>query len=286
MRNDQTPLPHRHQKPTHTSLIRALATSLALLASLIAHQTYAEDRFPDREKFSLSVGNFHVTKMSTDLTVGKAAGAAGVSVSFERTLNLPDGVDVQRLDGYYRFNRKHRLDFSYWNIGRTGNITLPVPINIGGVIFDGDVASTGSSQIIKALWSYSFINDTDYEFWLGAGVYINSVKSTITDVSTPANTVSLDSTAPLPIFSFRGAWHITKKFKFEAKQDLFFLEYGGLSGTLSDFSLAIEHRTFKHIGFGGSLNHFNTNAQVTVEGTDSEMNRRYNGAMVYMKGVF
>ena len=258
------------------------SVSLALLMSMFASTVLADEDNPRDPKLVFNVGLYHLSGISTDLLVTDGSGVA-VGLSFENTLNMPTIADVQRLDGYYRYSERNRIEFSYYGVKRSGTVNLPSTINIGGATFVGDTTSTSESTILKAVWSHSYIKDKKFDFGIGGGVYLNSTKSTITDVGTPSNNVSADVTLPLPVFSLRGAWNIRPKLKLWAKQDLFVLDIADLSSALTDFTLALEHQTTKNVGIGANVNYFNTTASTTINGDEARILRRYRGAMVYAK---
>jgi len=259
------------------------SVSLALLMSMFASTVLADEDNPRDPKLVFNVGLYHLSGISTDLLVTDGSGVA-VGLSFENTLNMPTIADVQRLDGYYRYSERNRIEFSYYGINRSGTVDLgPTGITIGSVPFTDETSSTSESTILKAVWSHSYIKDKKFDFGIGGGVYLNSTKSTITDVSAPSNNVSADVTLPLPVFSLRGAWNITPKLQLWAKQDLFVLDIADLSSALTDFTFALEHQTTKNVGIGANINYFNTTASTTIDGNDARILRRYRGAMLYAK---
>ncbi|KPK11080.1 MAG: hypothetical protein AMJ68_07020 [Acidithiobacillales bacterium SG8_45] len=251
--------------------------------SLYSTTSWADEDNPRDPKLVFNVGFYHLSGISSDILATDGSGLS-VGVSFENTLNLPNSADVQRLDGYYRYSDRNRIEFSYYGISRTGVVDLTgTPVNIGGVIFNDVTASTNESTILKAVWSHSYIKDKKFDFGIGGGVYLSSAKATVYDVGTPSTNVSTDVTLPLPVFSLRGAWNIRPKLKLWAKQDLFVLDVADLSSALTDFTIALEHQTTKNVGFGANLNYFNTTASTTINGNDARILRRYRGAMVYAK---
>lgn len=265
---------------------RWIAASLVLLTSFATYPTFAGEILPYHNRFKIRLGGFHVTKMSTELSFRRSGAVGGASISFENTLDLPENVDVGKLSGYYRINRNQRIDFSYYDLKRNSTSTLPVEIDFGGgVVYPSgtDIRTNADSQILNALWSYSFINDKTYEFGLGAGLYISKKEMSIEDIN-PATqpTVSGTVTAPLPVFNFRGDWNITRKWRMGVEQTIFLVDLGTLQGALSNFEWRIEHQTFKNLGFGSALNYFSSNAQVTANGRDADINSRYNGLFVYL----
>jgi hypothetical protein len=268
----------------HTRLmpIRLMSAALALLMAMFSTTAWSDEDNPRDPKFRINIGAYKLSGISTDLLVYDTTGTAGVGLSFENTLNMPNTADVQRFDGYWRYSERNRIEFSYYGVNRVGFATLSSPVTIGGQPFDGDVTSTSEATILKAIWSHSYIKDEKFDFGIGGGVYINSSKSTLSEVNPAGSTVSADVTVPLPVFSLRGGWNMTSKWSLWVKQDLFLLDLADLSSALTDFTFAIEHQTTKNVGVGFNVNYFTTVASTTVEGRPAELQRRYRGAMIYM----
>ena len=68
----------------------------------------------------IRLGNYYVTRANTDFTVLNSGGA-GTSISFSKDLGGETTDSVPRLDGYYRFNDRHRLEFGNFTFDR--NVT-------------------------------------------------------------------------------------------------------------------------------------------------------------------
>jgi len=283
MYNNKTAL-RRHQKSARSVFIQTLATGLVLLTLFATYPTFAGEILPYHDRFKLRLGGFKVTKMSTELSFRQTGGIGGASVSFENTLDLPENVDVGKLSGFYRINRNQRIDFSFYDLNRSGVSTLPFDLDIGGVLYPTgtNVRATAASQFLNALWSYSFINDEEFEFGLGGGLYISKKNMSIEDVAAVLPTVKGGVTAPLPVFNFRGDWNMTRKWRMGVEQTIFLVDIGSLAGALSNFEWRIEHQTFNNLGFGAALNYFSSNAGLTANGNDAEINSRYNGLFVYL----
>ena len=282
----------RSECPTTSAYVsRSCALNLTLMTAIVfgifSDPVLAADGEPDNDKFVFKVGLYLVSSMSTELRVDPAAGI-GTSIGLEQTLNMPDNVQVQRFDGHYRFNNKQRFEFSYFEISRGGYIdcTGCAPLTVGNVTLNPGIwTSYGQTKVLKGLWSHSFINDDKYEFGLGAGLHITSSSTDIASSGGGGN-ISENFTLPLPVFSFRGAWHITPKLKLEGKQDMFLVEFGGSRGAMVDLTLRLEHQTTRHVGFGLGTSLLSTRAQTVVDGYNTELNASYRGTMLYAKAVF
>lgn len=276
-----------HQNSVRSRISRQLAIGLAILVLLATSQSFAAPLEDFQKRFVLRAGGFHVSKMSTELTFGKTGGAAGTSISFENTLDLPNTVQVGKLSGFYRINRNQRIDFFYYKVDRNSTGVTPITFDIGSANFTaGDTVNTiANSDFISALWSYSFINDEKYEFGLGGGLYLSNKEMIIDNISSGSDTASGTATAGLPVFNFRGDWNITRKWRMGVEQNIFLVDLGTLSGALSNFEWRIEHQTFKHLGFGAALNYFTSSADLSANGIDADIRTSYNGLFIYLKGA-
>jgi len=77
-------------------------------------QTYA---FPDR--WMIRLGAYVVDGADTQVSVNSDVGL-GTSIDYERDLGGDDSDTIPRIDAYYRFNARHRIDFTAFNVTRKG----------------------------------------------------------------------------------------------------------------------------------------------------------------------
>ena len=103
----------------------ALALTLAISAPGALAQRYDDSSIDDR--LTLRLGTFSVRDYSTRVRIDSSDGVLGTVLDFEDLLAVDGKADVGRLDGHYRFDRRHRVDFSYFAIDRSGRATLTVP---------------------------------------------------------------------------------------------------------------------------------------------------------------
>ena len=90
-------------------------------------------------------------------------------------------------------------------------------------------------------------------------------------------------TAPLPTIGAFGAYALNEKLLIEARISYFSLNYDKYSGHLVDAGVAIEHRTFKHLGFGVGWEYLDIELDVE-EGRKTEKYRvEFRGPMLYAK---
>ena len=71
----------------------------------------------DDSSFSLSVGAF-LTERNSKARVDSTNGDRGTEVDLEDDLGLDNSDAVVRVDGFWRFAEKHRIDFSVFDLSR------------------------------------------------------------------------------------------------------------------------------------------------------------------------
>ncbi len=236
----------------------------------------------DSDRFSLKLGSFSVRDYSTRVRIDSSAGVVGTVLDFEDTLRVDDSVVVARLDGYYRFNPRHRLNFSYFDIDRNGTATLTQDVQFGEQTFTAgtSVLSDINTEIIKLGYSYSFIHVGEFEFGIGGGLHLTKVEVGLQG-STGGQAQRVDGTSPLPVFSFRGEFNFTPKLSVQGRNEVFFISTDSYKGSFSDFLLALDHQTFDNVGFGLGFNRINFDLEATDGALRGEVETNYNGWLLY-----
>jgi len=261
---------------------------------------WAQNRYDDHEmedRFYITLGAFAQTEMRTTIRIdAKTPGgaiAAGTVVGLESLFDVDDKLATVRLDGWYRFTKRHRIAWTYWATKREGLSTYNggESIEIGEIVIDpgARISSEDKSQLIAFNWSYSFINTSKYEAWLGTGLNFRTVDTTIDVVLTPGGTPSqaqesAAATVPIPTINFGGRYNFGKRWRMLLMQQLFGIKIGDFSGKLSNTRLLAEVNITKKFGLGGGFERFNF--QVEAEGDDfaGELDTSYTAFTLYLKG--
>lgn len=146
--------------------IVARVISTALLIILITAgmsrtvEAHENGGFVGRDKFKLSLGAFFVQRTSSTLRLDTTVGDAiniGTSLDWDRDLSGDTHVTVPRIDGYYRFSTKSRVDFSWFDISLKGGIELTKDIDFGDIHFPAGevIRSEFDISTIKASYNYT-----------------------------------------------------------------------------------------------------------------------------------
>ena len=98
-----------------------------------AGQAFADDAtdLAFGNDYMLRLGAYFVNSANTELSVNSSTGGLGTSIDYQRDLGGEGNKTIPRLDAYYRFNDRHRIDFSTFKIDRAGSATLALDVNIG-----------------------------------------------------------------------------------------------------------------------------------------------------------
>ncbi len=259
---------------------------VTLLFPLLVHAQ--EEPLPD--KLKIEVGEFFVTRAQTTLSLAATAGifAAGTLLNFEEDLGLSSRENVPRIDGYYRFGKRSRMDFSYFNIKRSGIATTgDDPIDFGDITIPPNtplVQSFFNEEVYKATYGLSFYNVPKAEFGLSAGLFIAKIGVGMTaptiDVSDSAK-----GTAPLPVVGAYLRYKISRRWSFAAKGDFFYLVVGDYEGNLTDLRLNLEHQTWKNVGFGFGFNGIQTSLKATDGDLTGSFDNTISGFQAYVFGA-
>ncbi len=197
----------------------------ALAAALILYVPTASAQEEDFDHFSISLGVFF-TDRANKTQLNGTLGDSGTVVDLEADLGLDRSDTVFRIDGYYRFNERHRIDISVFDLGRTKTKVIDEEIEWGDTLYpiNTSIASEFDLAIYKLAYTWSFMRRDKGYLGLTAGLYIASFGTELS--AEDIGSVESDTlTAPLPVVGLRGQYDISEKFSFLASGEIFALEY-------------------------------------------------------------
>jgi hypothetical protein len=236
--------------------------------------------------FELSLGVAAYDNFDTTMQVEGAAGAGAV-VDLENVLNLEDDRPVFRADMFYRFSPRHRINLSYYDIGRSGIKTVEEDRQIGDVVFPAgsEVETTLDTTIVKLSYQYNFVTDQRTAIGASFGFHTMAIG---TEFETTSGDIreSFDATAPLPVLGLHAEYALSPTWKLLASAELFQIELGDFGGFLSDNRLSIENDLFENVGWGLGFNGFTLDASVEGNnGQEAELEYAFQGLMLYLRVI-
>ena len=188
------------------------------VAALISLSVIPMASAGDDSELSLSVGLFITNRDSDTRMDVSGGGPLGTPIDLESDLGIDSSDTAFRIDGYYRFNDKHRIDFSAFDLSRTGNKQIEKDIVWQGTTFPitASVNSDIDLGIYKVAYTYSLKRREESYLGLSAGLYVADISALISAENIAIREGS-DVTAPMPVVGLRGEYKFSGKWSFRAK---------------------------------------------------------------------
>ena len=263
------------------TLCFALLTTL-----LVAGPSIANAQSASTEKFSLSVGVF-VTDRDSQTKINASPIDPGTDVDLEKDLGLSRSDTVFRLDGYYKFNEKHRIDFSWFDLSRSSSKRIERDIEWDDTLYpiDTTVSSEIDLNIYKVAYTWSFLRREQNFLGLTAGLYIADTGTSLS--ATDIGALELTSaTAPLPVIGLRGQYYFSEKWSFRASSEFFLFEYEDWDGDLIDLYLGIDYQLSDRFALGAGFNSVTFDLGVTKANLTGNLDWGYSGGLIFLRGSF
>ena len=240
----------------------------------------------DDESFSVSLGVF-LTARDSQTRVDGAIPGSGTPVDLESDLGFDKSDTVFRVDGYYRFNDKHRIDFSIFDLSRSASKQIQTEIDWNDTIYPIDTAVDASLDlaIYKLAYTWSFMQRDKGYLGLTAGLYTADIGTSIAAESIGRSSSS-GVTAPLPVIGLRGQYDLSEKWSLRGSAEIFAIEYGDYSGSLYDVYASVDYQVTEHVALGAGLNLVNINVGVDKSNLAGDLDWRYDGGLLFLKFDF
>lgn len=240
----------------------------------------------DDHKFSLSLGVF-LTDRNSDTQIGVEGQPVGTPVDLEVDLGLDTSDSVFRIDGYYKFNERHRVDFSAFDLSRNAVQEISREIDWNGNIYPVNTTVTGDFDlnIYKVAYTWSFMRREKGYLGVTGGLYIAEIG---TRLSAP-NIADRDGgsiTAPLPVLGLRGEYQFSDKWTFRASGEVFGLKYDEFDGSLIDLYAGIDYQISDRTSLGLGVNSVTIDLGIDATELNGELDWRYDGGLIFFKFDF
>ncbi|MGI9203578.1 MAG: hypothetical protein ACR2Q3_06190, partial [Woeseiaceae bacterium] len=188
---------------------------------------------------------------------------------------------------YYRFNTRHRIDFSVFDLSRDATGTIDRSIQFRDEIFDVDstIATDLDLTIYKAAYTYSFMVRDEGYLGVTAGLYVISTDISLRESNT-GQFEAEDLTAPLPVIGLRGIYQLSPRLTLRGSGELFAIEFDNVDGTLFDFYVGLDY--YFHENFAVGLGYNNVSLDVDADGSEFKgaLDWTYDGALLNVQYSF
>jgi len=240
----------------------------------------------DDENFSVSLGVF-LTNRDSQTRVDGSIPNSGTPVDMENDLGFDKSDAVFRIDGYYRFSEKHRIDFSVFDLSRTASKQIQTEIDWNNTIYPIDTVVNAKLDlsIYKLAYTWSFMRRDSGFLGLTAGLYTADIGTSLAAESIGRSS-SGGVTAPLPVLGLRGQYDLSARWSLRGSAEIFAIEYGDFSGSLYDLYASVDYQVTDHVALGAGFNLVNINVGVSKPNLDGNLDWRYDGGLLFLKFDF
>ena len=264
------------------SLFAAAIVSTSITDNAIADDEAQVYAFPD--KWMVRVGGYFVDRADTTFSINSAVGGLGTTIDFSKDLDGEDSDTIPRIDAYYRFNQRHRIDFTTFSIDRKGIRTLNIdpPIVIDGEDFSGGTISSEIKYTLYKLgYVYSFYHSPKVELGISAGLNVTKYNLKF-EADSGGVAEAADTTLPLPVFGLRMGYAITPKWYVHYVTESFFIDIDDtFKGALLNYELNTEYKLFKHFAIGAGFARLGMHGEIDDDNWRGAVTDTYSGYTLF-----
>ncbi|MCZ6666923.1 MAG: hypothetical protein O7B81_16610 [Gammaproteobacteria bacterium] len=272
-----------------------LTISLALALPCVFAPAFAQERYDDhelRDRFKIKLGGFNPRNSDSTIRIDSRFLGLGTVIDLEDNLQVDDSARVARLDGFYRFNRAHRLEWSYYSLKREGSAFVGQDLQIGEITFPlgFQIDSTWKLSVAKVSYAWSFINTDPYEFYIGAGLNVRDISLKFNGTGVVSGTrrdFDESGTLPQPTLTAGMRYNVLDNLALLFRTEAFALEFGDSKGRIQDTYFLLEYDITRNFGIGGGINLYNLDIEIDKGGDfTGEVESSYLGLLLYLSASF
>jgi hypothetical protein len=273
-------------------LHRWFVAALALLVVGIV-PAYGKDKpewrsWPMGDRAGLVIGGFFAN-LDTTVRVDGTMGAIGTQISFERDLGLDDTKTRPMVNAYWRFLKRHRLDFLYFNLDRSGDSISAINIRFGDKTFQANLPIQAFLDIetYNFGYSYSILFDEKKDWTIGLALSFQDMAIGLQGTGAVSAAIVSESDsvlAPLPTFTTQFRYAFTPKWILVAGAGYFTIEIdlgdGQFDGNIYSGHVGMKWKPLKYLNLGLSYQYFDVDVDVEETRLHWAIDYQYDGPML------
>lgn len=180
-------------------------------------------------------------------------------IDLEDTLGLEDHATVMQFDTTIRIGTYHRIDIGFFEVERTGQVTLEQDLVIGGQRFSSNTQlnSKLETRIFRTAYSYSLMRDSQKELAFIAGLHYSKFRVDA-NINDGKQEVLSNHSTPLPTIGIQGSISLGQHSSLSARAELFRLSFDRYEGSFTYLTLDIQRTMGKNFNIGLAYNWYKT----------------------------
>lgn len=259
-----------------------------------AEETAEWRDWPLGDRSGLVIGSFFAN-LDTTVRVDATNGTLGTEVSFERNLGLDDTKTRPVALAYWRFREHHRLNFTYFNLNRSGDSISSVDIRFGEQIFQANLPLQAyfDVEMFNFGYSYSILFDEKKDWSVGFALSFQDLGIGLqgTVVGQPLELSESDGVlAPLPTFTTRFNYALTPELFLDTGAGYFTLGVdlgdGRLDGTIVNVSAGLRWKPIERLSLSLVYTYFDVDVDVEGSRLNWAVDYHYDGPSILIGAHF
>lgn len=245
------------------------AFTLLVLAAAVSSVGVAADWEPKViDRWEINVGSYF-TGMETTIRLDTNRDILGTPIDFEQDLDFDDSAVLPRFSVALLLGKRHQFRLGYYQINREASGRVNEEFEWGDLVFPIDVGYRGSVDVkfLEASYTLYFVANEKTAFGATLGlVYLDASASLELEAFGIGVGGKEDYQTDLPLPQIGLTLRQMLPARFVISASALYLRVNNISDVSGDTwnaNIALEHRTFKNIGFGAAYT-------VTTLGIESE----------------
>ena len=199
----------------------------------------------------------------------------GTRLRLEDDLGFDSEAFIYRIDAFYRFSRRHRVDFSFFDILRRSSAQTDEEITWGEYTIPATrIDLEFRTQVLKMSYRYNFVARKDWAMGIGLGIHWMRVKVGFELETKPTGGPGIEvsqaetirAEVPLPLLGFHGVFAFSENWRLSFSSEFLRARIGPIDGFVQDTRLGLEWDVFDHVGLALNYNIFQLS--VDIDGSD------------------
>ncbi len=257
------------------------------LSGAFAHAADDASEYAFPESFKIRVSSFHIFNADSDIAVFGSSGV-GASIDFDKDLGGENDITVPRIDGYYRFNQHHRIDYTVFRTDRAGSETLDLDITLGDESFSiGDRIDTEIEfDNYRLGYGYSFYHSPKVELIVTVGLSVSRYDFSFA-LADGGKSGDVGATAVLPTYGLRMAYRIDSHWSLQFVSETFFIDVDDkFKGTLLNYEFDLEYQFANNILLGAGISRISADLDVDTSDWEGRLADSNRGILLYVGYYF
>ncbi|MGH1472511.1 MAG: DUF481 domain-containing protein [Cellvibrionaceae bacterium] len=253
------------------------------LTSVVPAISFAAEQSDNRVNIYLSA---YRPKIDTSIRLDSEALDFGTVINLEDSTALEDRKTLGALSVSYRMSKKFWLDFSHFELSRSGSRRLEGEIRFGEEQFEVDelIETQFNVDITRLGIGYAFYNTSDLSVSITSGLHVTQFEVGIAATGREAEE-SAEETAPLPYVGIGLDYRISNSWSVGGQAEFFGIELNDVDGALTNATFALGYKFSRHLSFGAGYNYYQlkVSSDSLADGLSGEFEYTYGGPLVFVR---